>query len=239
MENSIGVGAIVGLTTVSSIYVWNTDSFSKVQKTILLFCIIFPPAQWVGILIFLIYNDYTSNNTQEKINEKKIVENQTKLDSSIQNLKELKDKGILSDIEYRDKVNKIEEEKVNQGIKASVEYNQLKSLLDSNVLTKNEFEDKVEILRSIKSTVPNTANSTPRLNLEIVSVWHKLTNFDKNLGKYITYEIHSDNIKLDKLTFNKKFSEESYFIINKLEMGFFNSAEELIFNLTNIKVSVK
>ena len=63
MEHSIGVGAIIGLTFASSIYVWNNNRFSSTQKTLLLICIIFPPAQWLGILLVSIYNSNVENNT--------------------------------------------------------------------------------------------------------------------------------------------------------------------------------
>lgn len=142
MENSIGVGLIVGLTLASSIYVWNNSKFSSVQKTVLLICIIFPPAQWLGILIVSIYNSNVENNTPERKTEKK-------LDSTISNLTELKEKGILTEEEYLTKVEKIDAEKTEQNLKNSVEYKQLKSLFDSGILTKDEFESKVQLLQSI------------------------------------------------------------------------------------------
>ena len=36
MEDSIGVGAIVGLVFASSIYVWNSNEFTKEQKIFLM-----------------------------------------------------------------------------------------------------------------------------------------------------------------------------------------------------------
>ena len=55
MDNNIGIGIIVGLTFTSSVYVWNNEKFSSIQKTILLICIVFPPAHWLGILVVLLY----------------------------------------------------------------------------------------------------------------------------------------------------------------------------------------
>lgn len=169
MEHSVGVGAIVGLTFASSLYVWNNDSFSKEQKTVLIICFIFPPAQWVGILIVLAYNNNKVNNSSEKINERKVEQVKTNLDSSISSLTELREKGILTEAEYYEKTAKIKTEKAQQELKNSKEYKQLKSLFDSGVLTKEEFENKIKLLlnipekktntKEIKSTI-NTVNKT-------------------------------------------------------------------------------
>ena len=75
MENNIGVGLIVGLVIASSLYVWNSKDFTKEQKIFLLVCIIFPPSQWVFILIILAYNKNKENNSEEKIFERKIEKN--------------------------------------------------------------------------------------------------------------------------------------------------------------------
>ena len=149
MEHNIGVGLIVGLALASSIYVWNNDEFSKEQKIGLLICVIFPPAQWLGILIILAYNSNKESNSAEKAEERKIAENKVKLDSTISALTELKEKGILTEEEYKTKVDKVEIEKAEQNLKNSSEYKQLKNLFDSEVLTKDEFEIKIQILQNI------------------------------------------------------------------------------------------
>jgi hypothetical protein len=141
MENSIGVGLIVGLAFASSIYVWNNEKFSSVQKTILLICIIFPPAQWLGIFVVLAYNSSVESNMPERKTEKK-------LDTTISNLTELKEKGILTAEEYKTKVQKIETEKTEQSLKSSLEYKQLKSLFDNKILTLEEFENKIKLLKT-------------------------------------------------------------------------------------------
>jgi hypothetical protein len=92
--------------------------------------------------------------------EKKIIEQKhssddlqnlkTKLDSTIESLKDLKQKGILSDEEYKAKVEKIEIEKSEQKVKNSIGYKQLKGLFDSGVFTKDEFEEKTERLKNLE-----------------------------------------------------------------------------------------
>lgn len=80
MNDSIGIGAIGGLTFASSVYVWNSESFSSQQKTVLLICVIFPPAQWLGIIITLIYNNIKVENSTEKIAERKVEIDKKNLD---------------------------------------------------------------------------------------------------------------------------------------------------------------
>ena len=111
MEHSIGTGLIVGIVTASSLYVWNSESFTKPQKTALLICAIFPPAQWVGIIIMLLYNNYIESNSVEKVTERKVKQNTNTLNSQIENLKDLKEKGILTDKQLK-KFNKGKDVKV-------------------------------------------------------------------------------------------------------------------------------
>jgi hypothetical protein len=150
MEHNIGVGAIVGLTMASSGYVYNNEKFSSAQKMGLLILIIIPPVQWVAILIVLAYNTNKENNTIEKKAEKK-------LDDTISNLADLKEKGILTKEEYTEKVKKIELEKEENFLINSLEYKQLKNLLDSGVLNKAEFENKIKVIKD-KQVTNNTPN---------------------------------------------------------------------------------
>lgn len=146
MEHSIGTGLIVGIVTASSLYVWNSESFTKPQKTALLICAILPPAQWVGILVVLVYNYFIESNSVEKITERKVEQKTNNLNTQIENIRDLKNKGILTEEEFKSKVEKIEAEKTEQKLKSSTEYKQLKSLLDSGILSKEEFGKKVVLL---------------------------------------------------------------------------------------------
>jgi hypothetical protein len=116
----------------------------------LLICIVFPPAQWIGIIIILIYNNYKLENTPEKLSEKKVIEKKIELNTTIDNLLELKEKGILTSDEYYEKVDKIESQKIEVQIKNSSEYKQLKNLFENNILTADEFENKIKLLKTEK-----------------------------------------------------------------------------------------
>ena len=146
MESDILVAGIVGLVTASTIYVWKSNDFSKIQKIFLILAFLFFPVQWLGIIVILIYNDYKKGNTTEKHLERKIKDNKVKLNFSINNLNELKEKGILTNEEYETKLEKLKTDNDNNDIINSIEYNQLKQLLDNNILTKEEFETKVLLL---------------------------------------------------------------------------------------------
>ena len=147
MENRIVVGLLVGIVLAGSLYVWNSDSFTKQQKIILVFFTLFPPFQWIGIIAILVYKNYKENNTIERIAEKNVEQRKNDFDNSISTLKDLMQKGILSEDECKQKISKIEAEKTQENLKNSIEYKQLKKLLDSNVLTKEEFEKKVKLLK--------------------------------------------------------------------------------------------
>lgn len=148
MEKNIGVGIIVGLVITSSFYIWNSKNFSKQQKIFLLICFIFPPAQWIFILIILAYNTYRRNNTEERIAEKRSEKTSINLDSSILDLEELKSKGILNEDEYTEKIKKINFQKSQQKIKSSTEYIQLKKLFENGILSKDEFDNKIKLLNT-------------------------------------------------------------------------------------------
>jgi hypothetical protein len=149
MDKGIGVGILVGLTLASSIYVWEHKYFSKLQKTVLLLCTVFPPAQWLGILI---YYNYKVKNNPAILKERNA---KTKLETSINNLTDLRNKEILTDEEYNQKVATIKTEKAQQDIQNSKEYKQLKSLRDSGILTNEEFESKITLINIAKIITKN------------------------------------------------------------------------------------
>ncbi|MBK0370712.1 SHOCT domain-containing protein [Flavobacterium agrisoli] len=155
MDSNPLVAIIVGLVTASSIYVWKSDEFNKTQKTFILFCIIFPPLQWIMILLAKYYNNLAYKKSKEFKKEVLHYTEEKKIDNSKTTLQELKDSGIITEEEYKTKIEKIDIQKTELAILNSKEYIQLKSLLDSNILTKEEFKSKVEILRhsNIKSEI--------------------------------------------------------------------------------------
>ena len=212
MEHNIGVGAIVGLATASSFYIYKSEKFSNVQKTILLICVIFPPAQWLGILIVLAYNNFIENNSVEKIAERKNENKINTLNSQVKSLKDLKEKGILTSEEYNQKVEKLEAEKAEQDLKNSIEYSQLKSLLDSGVLTKEEFENKIEFINNKnKMLIESIGQYLSQKDLNIIK-----SNYNKS-NKYSSKEIRNKLEEVLKIKTNLSDNELIELVINELE----------------------
>jgi hypothetical protein len=180
MEHSIGIGIIVGLTFTSFVYVWSNTKFSKTQKVVLLLLSVIPPVHWLGILIVLAYNDYKANNSIEKVQERKVEQVKINLDNSISNLTDLKDKGILTDEEYKTKVAKINTEKEEQSLKNSLEYKQLKSLFESGILTNEEFDSKVKLIE--KTTTIESTNIEP-FSPSFQDYWSKNKGQILSIGK--------------------------------------------------------
>lgn len=159
MEHNPLFGGIVGLTTASCIYIWKSERFNKAQKTFLLLCFFFPPLQWIMILVVIYYNNEIYKKTKEFTKELSNITENKKIDVSKSNLKELKDSGIISEEEYKVKIEQIENQKNELSISNSKEYAQLKSLLELDILTKAEFDSKVELLKEKKSNVNTSQNN--------------------------------------------------------------------------------
>lgn len=147
MDINIGVGLIVGLVIATTLYVYNTDRFNTVQKIILYMCVIFPPAQWLLILIFLTLDYTIDTNSKETKERREIIKQASNYDSKLDYLKDLKDKELLTEEEYNQKAEKINSEKKDTEIKQTEEYIKLKSLYDDGILTKEEFEDKISKIK--------------------------------------------------------------------------------------------
>lgn len=155
MDSNPLVAVIVGLVTASSIYVWKSDEFNKTQKTFILFCLIFPPLQWIMILVAKYYNNLAYKKSKEFKKEVLNYNEEKKIDNSKTTLQELKDSGIITEEEYKTKVEKIDIQKTELAILNSKEYSQLKSLLDSKILTEEEFENKVKLITIVDKAQTN------------------------------------------------------------------------------------
>jgi len=102
----------------------------------------------IAICIWLIYSGAKVDSKARVIkSSSKNVTNSTFDKSS--SLKDLKEKGLLTEQEYKEKLVKVENENAKTQIKETSEYQQLKDLLDNEVLTKEEFKFKIEKLKSV------------------------------------------------------------------------------------------
>lgn len=137
MDERILIGAIVGVGTVSSIYIWKSENFSKAQKAILLVCILFLPLQWILVAIMHTYN---------RKNEIVLGFKQDKSVKNLEKLKHLKSSGILSNEEYKIKTKKLKTEFNLYDVKKTKEYKALSNLNKQGILTNVEFDEKVKSL---------------------------------------------------------------------------------------------
>lgn len=172
MDKDIGVGIIVGLTIATSLIAYNSKSFSQAQKTYLLICIIFPPLQWLSMIIIAIYNSYKNQNSTEAVENKKIKQESDNTHKQIENLKDLRDQNILTKEEFDFKVKTINIAKEERKLKQSDEHKKLQELLDNGILSQAEFKDKVEILKS--KIAKETILSEPIKNIQesdIIGHW--------------------------------------------------------------------
>lgn len=167
------LSAVVVLTFASSIYVWRSDNIGLEQKNILLFLMAIPPIQWQGILFALLFNHHSSASKQEK----RLLTLNKNYQSSIDNLTELRRKGILEEYEYYEKVAKIKNVKAIQDIKDCADYKQLKKLLDSDILSREEFDRKVLLVKPTNitekaSSATNTKSSSNKVKKFLqISLW--------------------------------------------------------------------
>ena len=115
--------------------------------------------------------------------------------SKIDSLNNLKEKGILTELEFIEKSEILNKEILQKQIKYTEEYKQLEALLNSKLLTKEEFENKVKILTSITE--------------------NKNTNKETNNVSNVTANSYSKESKITKLTFEEKSFIGTYIINNK------------------------
>lgn len=147
MEHNIGVGLIIGAAIGTSLYVLNSKSFNKTQKTFLLICIIFPPLQWISILVLLGYQSFQNNTSNQGIEKSRVRKSIYKNQAQLEKLKSLRKNGILTEEEYQQKVKSINNSRIEAEFRVSEDYIKLKSLFDEGILTEQEFQNKIRIAK--------------------------------------------------------------------------------------------
>ena len=128
------------------------------------------PLQWIGIVIALLYNNYKEQNSELGIERNKRKREFNNNIIQLNNLKDLRERGILTQKEYEEKKEKIESAKSESALKFSADYNKLKRLLNDGILTKAEFDSKIKFLKN------NLRNST-RITFQKV-VYFKIIKLD-------------------------------------------------------------
>lgn len=115
-------------------------------------------------------------------------------------------------------------------------------------MTKEEFDNKISLLKKLNNHSKIKSIKVETLNFDKneqeinefryeINVWQKLTNFDKELGKYYTYEVIAPQSKIKGFEYCKVSNSSQFFIKN--EGKIYSSAEDLIFDKFNIRVVLK
>lgn len=133
---------------------------------------LFPVFLVSGIYLLLLSKGLIINNEPKyylniltKKNDSTLANNYKNNDElSIESLKQLKNKGILTDEEYRLKKQQIKKNSKNKALLNSPEYKQLKNLYENNILTKIEFEDKIELLKSDFNSINNKKTEVEKID---------------------------------------------------------------------------
>ena len=147
-----------------------------------------------GLVINKFPKYYFENNNNKTENSIEVFSDNNEL-SKIDSLNNLKEKGILTELEFIEKSEILNKEILQKQIKYTEEYKQLEALLNSKLLTKEEFENKVKILTSITE--------------------NKNTNKETNNVSNVTANSYSKESKITKLTFEEKSFIGTYIINNK------------------------
>jgi hypothetical protein len=232
MDTQIGVGLIIGLVSASSFYVYNSDRFSVVQKVFLLVGILFPPAQWIGILGVLVYNYFKDKKSLERLNYIEINKSSSANKIHLKHLSDLKNNGILSDEEYWNKISDIDSKNADQEIKLTDDYKKLKSLFDSNVLSEIEFNDKVILLkgRLRSNKQPNRIPEQEELQdfrvTEELSEGYFVIIDDKLNYGFADKDLNKVIDTIYEIAFS--FSEGLALVRSQNKFGFINKANEII-----------
>lgn len=137
----------------------------------------------IGLLVGIVFvvSGYLKNRKtkQQKAIEKKSVSQQESFNVKINSLKQLKEKGILTDQEYESKTKKLEEDNLTKSLENYEEYKQLEALYEDGILTKEEFESKVEILKNKINTKEETVTEEEEQFFEGLCIF---TNEDLDFG---------------------------------------------------------
>jgi hypothetical protein len=135
--------SLIGLVFTITVSILKSEYYSKEQKYILGFLLLFAPLQWVLAILFRIYN----NNT-----EKLGIYKQSNFDKVNNKLYELRERNIISKKEYEEKIKKNKKNILEKKIESTKEYRNLKSLKNDGIITDLEFKEKIKLVKKIYSS---------------------------------------------------------------------------------------
>lgn len=141
----------------------------------------------IGLLIGIVFavSSYLKNRkTKQQIEiEKKTISQQDSFNVKKEALEQLKEKGILTEQEYEDKMKILAEDNICKSLETYDEYKQLKAFYEDGILTKEELESKVELLKDkLRIAKENGSDSTYSNKNEPSEGLILITDTDLNYG---------------------------------------------------------
>lgn len=116
------VGAFTGYVIILVISIWLLKSANKKEKD---------------------NREKIKTSFFDKKNSLKKSTNQLSLEEQKQSIEILKDKGVLNETEYLEKINLIDEQIITERAQKSTEYQNLLKVYESDLLTKEQFHEKI------------------------------------------------------------------------------------------------
>jgi len=201
MEKEIGVGLIIGLLTAIAFGIHSYISDRKFRKE----------------------KKLRETNFREE-SQKRYESKESK--TSLMNLY---DKGILTEKEYKDKINKIEDSEIQIDLEKTNEFEQLIKLKNSNLLTSLEFDEKIIVLKEKlkhNSNQEDWARSNKFNQIgDFIEGLAKVWDEENNYG-FIDKE---DNLVIDtKYEFAEDFSENLAVVRIWGKFGYINKNDNVV-----------
>jgi hypothetical protein len=182
----------------------------------------------IGLFFGIIFaiNDYFKERGTKKEREHKKKESIQKevFSRKEQTLTQLKDKGILTEQEYEEKLKKLVEDNLEKSLEDYNEYKQLKYLYNDGILTKDEFESKVEFLKEkLRSNTEGSSNKNrPSEGMILV------TDTDLNYG---FTDILGNQVIDNKYEYAENFSEGLALVKLNGKFGFIDKKGNVVIDL--------
>lgn len=176
----------------------------------------------IAICIWLVYSG-TKDDSKTKVPNRNNKNVAHPISDKSSTLKELKDKGILTEQEYEEKLKKLVEDDLEKSLENYNEYKQLKSLYNDGILTKDEFENKVEFLKNkLRSDKEDRNKNEPSEGMILV------TDDDLNYG---FTDINGNVVIKTQYEYAEDFSEGLALVRLNSKFGYIDKKGNVVIDL--------
>lgn len=191
----------------------------------------------IGIIVAIAFGIQNYISTRKYRKEKKLRENEIREESQKRyedketktSLLNLYDKGILTEKEYSDKINKIDDLQIKVNLEKTDEFQQLLKLKNSGLLTEEELNEKIQVLKENLKLYIN------KKDLGRSSKFNQIGDFIEGLAKVWDDENRygfidkEDNLVIDtKYEFAEDFSEDLAVVRIWGKFGYINKNDNVV-----------